>query len=139
MKHIIYNRKQKNGSPRRLPFFLSCLTVFHILIFPSQGFAATAAIDAWFRLVPEENTLLVIPTCRSKKKIRIRYEIIASKSGGSGQSQTRQGGEMLLLPGKAQTLSRLQFGLEKDDQYSFSMRIFAPNSPVTEITTQYPR
>ena len=139
MKYIIYNRKKKNGSPHRLPFLLSLSTIFCIFIITSQSFATSSVINAWFRLVPAENTLRVIPTCRSRKKIHIRYEIIATKSGESGQSQTRQGGEMLLLPGKKQALSQLQYDLGKDNQYRFSMRIFAPNSPVTEISTQYPR
>lgn len=97
-----------------------------------------AALKAWFKLVPDSNSLLVLPMCNAKNETKIHFEISATKIGPSGRSQSKQRGQKLLSSQQETTLSTLQFGIAPGDRYQFVMSIFVDNALVTTVTSEYP-
>jgi len=133
------NQQKLNGGQFWSPF--SFLLFFVILMFNNQLFAETntsSPIKAWFNIILESNSLIVLPTCISDKNSMVHYEISATKMGPSGHSQNSQGGQVLLQPEQKTILSNLQFGLNPNDRYQFNMKIFSNNSLLTSVEAHYP-
>ena len=95
-------------------------------------------VKAWFKLIPEANSLLVLPMCRADKDTTIHYKISALKIGPSGRSNNAQSGQLFLPSQQNVSLSTLQFGLTLGNHYQFTMHIFINNSPITTVTAKYP-
>lgn len=132
--------RNKNGSLFWLSFFLLYLLLGLSLMTHSSSANAddNATIKSWFKIIPEANSLLVLPMCLAKNEKTIRYEVTATKVGPSGRSKSSQGGQQLLPANQEITLSTLQFGLTSGDKYQFEMHIFVNNHLTSTVTEEYP-
>lgn len=60
----------------------------------------------------------------------LRYRLDVTKSGTSGASTTRQGGTFMPTPGRADTLSTVQVGVQPGDTVVARLEVTSPAGPV---------
>ena len=130
-----------NGDHKWSPFsfFIFLFSTLSLISIPMSTEANNLnPIKAWFKFVPGDNSLLVLPMCRAGKDSNIYYEISALKIGPSGRSSNAQSGQLFLPSQQNVSLSRLQFGLTAGNHYQFTIRVLINSKLITTVTANYP-
>ena len=83
--------------------------------------------------------LSVVPRIAAPAGARLRYEMVSSKQGSAGKSSTSQSGGVNVGAGGSATLSTLKLGVNPQDKYVITVRVFDGAKVVAEEVLQYPQ
>jgi hypothetical protein len=83
------------------------------------------------------NTLSVIAWCSAERKGRFRYALITKKTGHAGNATTRQTGIFNLTTEIRAELCNLKYTIQPEDQFHFTLKIFADETVVAEINREF--
>ena len=86
----------------------------------------------------EASRLIVVPVIAGPAGSRLRYEIVSSKQGPAGKSNTSQSGGVVGADGSAK-LSKLSLGVGADDRYLISVKLFDGGKLVAEQVLRHPK
>lgn len=107
--------------------------------------AATAALadEPGYQLRVESrvegNTLTVVPHIAAATGARLRYEVVSSKRGSAGKSNTTQSGSVSVGADGSAKLSTLSLSLGPKDKYVVTVKVFAGTRLVAEEVLRYPQ
>lgn len=73
----------------------------------------------------EPNIITVIARCSTERTDLLRYELVADKTGRSGNAKSRQAGQFNPKTGVPTELSNLKFSIAPGDQLQLSLKVFA--------------
>lgn len=94
---------------------------------------------AWIEHSYDAGHLLIVPHVAAGHAARLRYELISSKSGKSGNaSNTRQAGSLELKQGEPRSLSRLRLSVQHGDHYHIVLKVYENGQLVAEDTFNFP-
>lgn len=100
------------------------------------------ADDAAYRLRLESSIeaghLTVAPKLAGPANKAVGYEMASTKSGGAGNSTTRQSGRVDLGPDGKATLSTLRLSVGPKDHYAITVTVFDGKTMVAEQSLSYP-
>jgi hypothetical protein len=102
--------------------------------------AAAAGPEVRLSLESEARGALVMvtPHVESQSARRLRYEVVSSKRGASGRSETRQAGEFDVACCKPVALSRLGFSLGPEEHCRVTVKLFADGKLIAETAAEFP-
>ena len=83
--------------------------------------------------------LTVIPHVQAAAGAVLRYEIVSTKQGSAGKSDTRQSGKVAVGEAGSAKLSTLKLGVSPQDRYSISVKVFDGTKLVAEKVLNYPQ
>jgi hypothetical protein len=86
----------------------------------------------------EASKLIVAPVIAAPAGSRLRYEMLSSKQGPAGNSNTSQSGGVLIGADGSAKLSTLRLGLGADDRYVITVRVFNGAQLVAEQLVRHP-
>src|SRR5581483_2691179 len=86
----------------------------------------------------EASQLIVVPVVAAPAGRRLRYEMVSSKQGPGGNSNTSQSGGVLIVADGSAKLSTLRFGDGADDRYVTTVRVFDGVNLVAEQLGRHP-
>lgn len=87
----------------------------------------------------EASRLTVVPVITAPAGSRLRYEMISTKQGHSGKSNTSQGGAIVVGADGSAALSTLRLGVSADDRYQITVKVFDGSKLVAEDALRYPQ
>jgi len=87
----------------------------------------------------EASKLIVVPVVAGPAGSRVRYEMVSSKQGPAGKSNTRQSGGVTVGADGSAKLSTLSLGVGADDRYLISVKVFDGGKLVAEDALRYPQ
>ena len=108
-------------------------------------FAATAAMadEPGYQLRVnsrvEGGTLTVAPQITAPAGAQLRYEVVSSKQGSNGQSNTSQSGNATVGPDGSAKLSSLSVSVGPKDKYVLTVKVFDGAKLVAEEVLRYPQ
>jgi hypothetical protein len=83
--------------------------------------------------------LTVVPQLAAPAGSRLRYEMVSTKEGGAGRSNSSQSGSVNVGESGAATLSTLSVSVAPQDRYVISVKVFDGAKLVAEDVLRYPR
>lgn len=86
----------------------------------------------------EASKLTVVPVIAAAPGSQLRYELISSKEGHSGNSNTRQSGGVMVGAEGSAKLSTLRLGVGADDRYLISVKVYDGAKLVAEQVLRHP-
>jgi hypothetical protein len=86
----------------------------------------------------EASQLIVVPVIAAPAGSRLRYEMVSSKQGPGGNSNTRQSGGVQIGADSSAKLSTLRVGVGADDRYVITVRVFDGVNLVAEQLLRHP-
>ena len=104
--------------------------------------SATAATDGYQLRIDSavgDGMLRVVPHIAAPAGARLRYEVISTKEGGSGRSNTNQSGTVNVGPDGSAKLSSLSVGVTPQDRYVITVKVFDGPKLVAEEVLRYPQ
>jgi hypothetical protein len=87
----------------------------------------------------KDNKLTVAPRVAAPVGARLRYEMVSTKVGAAGKSNTSQSGRVVVDASGTAALSALKLGVGPQDRYSISVKVFEGQKLVAEQTLQHPQ
>jgi len=87
----------------------------------------------------EASRLIVVPVIAGPAGSRLRYEIVSSKQGPAGKSNTSQSGGAVVGADGSAKLSKLSLGVGADDRYLISVKLFDGGKLVAEQVLRHPK
>ena len=86
----------------------------------------------------EASKLIVLPVVAGPAGSRLRYEMVSSKQGHAGQSNTSQSGAVTVGADGSAKLSTLSLGVGADDRYLITVKVFDGGKLVAEQVLRHP-
>lgn len=86
----------------------------------------------------ENRKLTMAPHIRAPAGSALRYEMVAAKSGASGNTSTRQGGQVRVDDSQTAALSKVSLSLDPDSRCTVSIKVFEGATLVAEGAFTYP-
>lgn len=86
----------------------------------------------------ENHTLVMAPQIRAPSGTVLRYEMIAAKTGASGTTSTRQGGEIRINEFSTAALSKFSVNVGPLDRCTVSIKVYEGTTIVAEGMFNYP-
>jgi thin aggregative fimbriae synthesis protein len=93
----------------------------------------------WLDTSTSGRTLIVVPHIVAPAAARLRYEIVSTKRGRSGKSDTRQSGTIAVDAQGSGTFAKLSLGVDADDRYTIAVKVYDGVKLVAEQSVDYPR
>ena len=87
----------------------------------------------------EGSTLTVVPHIAAATGARLRYEVVSSKQGSAGKSNTSQSGTVTVGPDGSAKLSSLSLSAGPSDRYVITVKVYAGVELVAQETLRYPQ
>lgn len=87
----------------------------------------------------EGGTLTVSPHVTAPVGAQLRYEVISSKQGSNGQSNSSQSGNATVGPDGSAKLSTLSVNVGPQDKYVLTVKVFDGAKLVAEEVLRYPK
>jgi curli production protein len=87
----------------------------------------------------EAGTLTVAPRVTAPAGAQLRYEVISSKQGSGGQSNSSQSGNVTAGPDGSAKLSTLSVSVGPQDKYVLTVKVFDGAKLVAEEVLRYPK
>jgi hypothetical protein len=87
----------------------------------------------------EGGTLTVAPQITAPPGAELRYEVISSKQGSNGKSNSSQSGNVTAGPDGTAKLSTLSVSVGPKDKYVLAVRVFDGAKLVAEESLRHPR
>jgi len=86
-----------------------------------------------------DSTLTVTPYIAAPAGAALRYEMVSSRHGAAGVSNTSQGGRVAVGDSGSARLSMLSFSVTPQDRYVVTVKVFDGPKLVAEEVLQYPQ
>lgn len=86
----------------------------------------------------EGGTLTVAPRITAPAGAQLRYEVVSSKQGSGGQSNSSQSGNVTAGPDGSAKLSTLSVNIGPQDKYVLTVKVFEGAKLVAEEVLRYP-
>jgi len=86
-----------------------------------------------------DGKLTIVPYAAAPAGSRLRYEMVSAKEGGAGKSSTRQGGTVQVGESGSARLAILSLGVNPQDRYLVTVKLFDGRRLVAEDKLEYPR
>lgn len=108
-------------------------------------FAATAALanqpgyELRVNSRVEGGTLTVAPHVTAPAGAQLRYQVVSSKQGSNGKSNSSQSGNVTAGPDGTAKLSTLSVSVGPQDKYVLTVKVFDGAKLVAEEVLRYPR
>ncbi len=96
-------------------------------------------LKLWADVSSTGNIWTIVPHLRHPAGQQLRYEILASKKGRSGQSLTRQSGQVPSTDQGDFALATLSLGIPPDENCEVDVRVFDQNRQVADLKLTLPR
>jgi hypothetical protein len=87
----------------------------------------------------QASKLIVVPVIAAPAGSRLRYEMVSSKQGHSGKSNTSQSGGVTVGADGSAKLSTLSLGVGADDRYLITVKVYDGGKLVAEDALRYPQ
>ena len=87
----------------------------------------------------EGGTLTVAPRVTAPAGAQLRYEVVSSKQGSGGQSNSSQSGNVTAGPDGSAKLSTLSVSVGPQDKYVLTVKVFDGAKLVAEEVLRYPK
>lgn len=87
----------------------------------------------------QHGQLTVVPQLAAPAGARLRYEIVSSKQGSAGKSNTSQSSSLSIGPEGSAKLSSLSVSIGPQDKYVITVKVFDGAKLVTEEILRYPQ
>ena len=100
--------------------------------------AGSGGHRVWIETAVEDGRLLAVPRVQAGHDAHFDYELVSSKLGRAGSSDTRQSGSVRLAQGEDRSLTRLRLSVGTDDKYTLSLRVYEGGKLVGEDSVTYP-
>src|SRR5688572_16231686 len=101
--------------------------------------ADEASYKLWVNSKVEGGTLTVAPRITAPAGAQLRYEVISSKQGSSGQSNSSQSGNVTAGPDGSAKLSTLSVSVGPQDKYVLTVKVFEGAKLVAEEVLRHPK
>jgi hypothetical protein len=118
--------------PRR--FFLWTLLVASMNVMADE-----TGYRLWLDTSTSGRMLTVVPHVSAPAAARLRYEIVSTKHGKSGQSSTTQSGNVAVGNDGSGTFAKLSLGVGPEDRYTIAVKLYDGPKLVAEQTLNYPQ
>jgi thin aggregative fimbriae synthesis protein len=93
----------------------------------------------WLDTSTSGRMLTVVPHVAAPAAARLRYEIVSTKHGKSGQSSTTQSGNIAVGKDGSGTFAKLSLGVAPEDRYTIAVKVYDGPKLVAEQTLNYPQ
>jgi hypothetical protein len=93
----------------------------------------------WLDASTRGRTLTVVPHVAAPGAATLHYEIVSTKIGTSGRSNTRQSGRVTVDEDGRGTFATLSLGIAPDDHYFIAVKVFDRSKLVAQDVLNYPR
>jgi curli production protein len=87
----------------------------------------------------EGGMLTVAPRITAPAGAQLRYEVVSSKQGSSGKSNSSQSGNVTAGPDGSAKLSSLSVNVGPQDKYVLTVKVFDGAKLVAEEVVRYPQ
>jgi len=117
-------------------------TIYTLTLLLALGNTALAMDKSGYRLTldarVENHKLTMAPHIHAPAGAALRYEVVAAKTGASGITSTRQGGQVRVDDHNTAALSKVSLSLGPDDRCTVSVKVYDGTTVVAEGTFSYP-
>lgn len=110
-----------------------------LFTFGSSAMATQLSVRLWTEVTHEGDLWKVIPRVEAAAGSALRYEIVAKKTGHSGNSNTRQSGNLAVGSDGTGTLASLRIGVGAEDSCDIDVKVYAGSEVVANLTLRLPR
>jgi hypothetical protein len=110
-----------------------------MLIAAASAMADEPAYRLRIDFTMEASKLIVVPVIAGPAGRQLRYEMVSSKQGRSGRSNTSQSGGVTVGVDGSAKLSTLRLGVGADDRYLVTVKVFDRGKLVAEDALRYPQ
>jgi hypothetical protein len=86
----------------------------------------------------EDHKLTMAPQIHAPAGAVLRYEVIVAKTGTSGTTSTRQGGEVRVNEHNTATLSKLSLSIGPQDRWTVLVKVYDGQDIVAERSFSHP-
>ncbi|MEN8177690.1 MAG: curli-like amyloid fiber formation chaperone CsgH [Pseudomonadota bacterium] len=93
---------------------------------------------AWLEKSYDGERLVVAAYVEAAHAVKLNYKLVSSKSGKSGNSNTKQAGSVTVADGETHRLMQLRLGVNKQDRYDLKLQVFEQGQLVAEDSLSYP-
>lgn len=87
----------------------------------------------------KDGQLTVVPHIAAPANTRLRYELVSTKEGGAGRSNTSQSGHVSVGADGSAKLATLRVGVNAQDKYVFTVKVFDGAKLVAEEVLRHPQ
>ncbi len=87
----------------------------------------------------KDGQLTIVPHIDAPTGARLRYEMVSTKEGGAGKSNTTQSGSVSVGADGAAKLATLRVGVGPQDKYLFTVKVFDGAKLVAEEVLRHPQ
>jgi hypothetical protein len=109
-----------------------------LLLFAASAMAEEPAYRLRIDSTVEASKLIVSPVIAAPAGSRLRYEMISSKQGRSGKSNTSQSGAVTIGADGSGKLSTLRLGVGRDERYLVTVKVYDDGKLVAEQVLRHP-
>jgi Thin aggregative fimbriae synthesis protein len=114
------------------------LTAF-LLLAASAAMADTSGYKLRMDSSVEGGKLIVAPQIAAPAGAKLRYEMVSTKQGAAGKSNTSQSGGVTVGADGTAKLSTLSLGVGPNDRYLVTIKVFDGAKLVAEEVLRYPQ
>lgn len=101
--------------------------------------AGDAGVRAWIATEPTPQGVRVKPYVQATGgMLHLRYELLSTKHGVTGNSNSRQSGPVMVACCDPRLLAQLQLSVQPGEHYTLALRLFDNRSLVAEAQIIYP-
>ena len=92
----------------------------------------------WIETSVDDGRFLAVPQIEAGHGALLDYELISTKVGKAGRSNSSQAGSVRLGEGETRSLTRLRLSVAAEDEYILSLRVYENGKLVAEDAVRYP-
>lgn len=113
-------------------------TLFSIVLALSSALASEPGYELILGAEMRGGTLTITPVLTAPANQRVRYDVVVTRSGRSGKSDSRQGGDVTVGANGTTALSQLSISVSEGDRYEVSVRVYDAARLVAERAFRHP-
>jgi hypothetical protein len=114
------------------------LMLFSMFIALSSALASDPGYELTLGTEMRGGTLTVAPVLTAPANKRLRYDVVVTRSGRSGNSDSRQGGNVTVGANGTAGLSQVSISVGEGDRYDVSVKVYDGARLVAEKTARQP-
>jgi len=92
----------------------------------------------WIDASVDKGLLIAQPRIEAGHDAMLDYELISTKAGKAGHSNSTQAGSVRVTQGETRSLTRLRLSVAGDDKYVLSLRVYEGGALIGEDSVSYP-
>lgn len=97
-----------------------------------------SSVRAWIATEPTPQGVRVVPYAQAQEAHRLRYELISTKEGASGRSNSRQAGQVAVDCCEPKALVQLRLSVQPGERYTLTLKVFDNGTLVAEDRIIFP-